>query len=316
MKQQIIGFICTIFFVILSATQAVFAGNKTQSIQPIILCFFSFLFVEVICLIMLIIKGELELSVIRENFKIILILNLVTASSWIGFFIAVKYIEPAIAVIIIGAIGPALVSLFSSRIRPGSEILISEKISSLCLMGIFLYIVYLIFTNKSAFHGRKELDNVIGIIAALMSSLSMSLLSIYSKKLFDKKVSVLQSISFRFFILLALCFLCMTSEDFQIIFHPNLILNIIIFAIFICLLPIYLGQIGITLLEPITVSFLMALEPAFAFSIQLFDKRLKFSHYSLFAIVLISIFIVFSLMSRVKRMNKNIKITNHQAIKS
>lgn len=315
MKQQIRGLLCTIIFVLLSATQAVYAGNITQSLKPITFCFFSFLFVVLVCFISLLVRNKFKLNVIRENFRILIILNFATAGAWLGFFVAVKYIEPAIAVIIIGAIGPAIVSLFSSRIRPGSEVLVSEKISALGLMGVFFYIIYLIFSNKSAVHDLNQFDRIIGIIASLICSLSMSFLSIYAKKLYDKKVSVLQSISFRFFILLIISFLCMTSKDYGIVFHPNLILSILIFALFACLLPIYLGQIGVTLLEPITVSFLMALEPVFAFIIQLFDKRLQFSHYSLIAIILTFILIILAIMSRIKCIKKNM-IIKYQPVKS
>lgn len=122
MKQQILGLLCTILFVLLSAIQAVYAGNKIQSLHPMAFCFFIFLFIVIICFIALLIKGEFKLNIIKKDFRIFLILNFATTGSWMGFFVAVKYIEPAIAVIIIGAIGPALVSLFSSRIRPESKI--------------------------------------------------------------------------------------------------------------------------------------------------------------------------------------------------
>lgn len=307
MKQQVFGLFITVLYVMLCAAQGVLGGNITQMISPINLTFFSFLIVTIVCITTSAAMNHFKFSVLKNNAQLFLLLNIATAGSWLGFFMAVKYIEPALVAIIIGSIGPAFVSIISKIVRPKSKFLTSEKYSAFCFLIIFGYIIYIIFCEKSSARSYSNFYSLLGIIASVICSLSISLITVCSKKLFDNNVSILQSMSFRFFILLFLTAIMAPKMDLQdIAMHDfQMVLG---FALLCCLLPIFLGQLGTSLLEPIVISFLMALESAFALILEIFDDRLIISNYSLLVVIISSCISIFAVGSRLKFTNS--KITN------
>ena len=306
MKQQLIGLVCTLLYVIISSGQGVFVGNFSQHISPTTLCFWCFLIVIPACFYLTYRNKQFNFKLIKKNLGTVLILNVSTAGAWLGFFVAVEFIEPAIAAIIVGVIGPAMVSFISPIVRPGTSILKTEKFSAFCFFAIFLYILYIIFTQKSAVQVSSISYSILGIAAALISSLSLAVLTIYSKKLADKKVTVLQSLSFRFFILWMLSFVLMPHSNFHLLANTHVMINIIIFALIGCLLPVYLVQVGISLLEPIVVSFLFALEAAFTLFLQAFDHRLITSSYSITIVFITTVLSIFAIVSRLRYQQKEL----------
>lgn len=309
MQRQVIGLLIVILYVALSAGQGVFVGHFSQHISPTTLSLYCFVLVTLICYGIMIVKRQLNLAVLRENAFVFLMLNVTTVGTWLGFFISVKYIEPAIAAIIIGSIGPAFVSLLAPLLRPGSTLLKAEKLSMWCFIGIAIYIGYIIFSGKTAAPAQSITNNIIGIVTALISSCSVALLTIYTKKLYDKKVSTLHVLSYRFFLLIFASLLLTPHADLQLIYQPHVIRVVIVFGLIGCLLPVYLIQIGMKLLEPIMISFLMALEPTFAMILQYFDQRLVISIHSLTIVIISTTLSVFAIMGRLQQTKKDFQLT-------
>src|SRR3990167_4645041 len=204
MKKQWYGCLCALIYVMLSAAQSVYAGNITQHFSPSALSVFCFMIVTVTTMSMGLVTKKISLRMLQDNARTFFMANVTTAGLWLGFFISVKYIEPALAVIIFGVVGPAMITLVSPFVRPQSVILNAEKYSSLLYLAIFICIVYVVLDHKAAMQNHSLLYSMIGIFSAMLASLATASFSLYAKKLFDNHLTVMQVIPFRFFMLMTI----------------------------------------------------------------------------------------------------------------
>src|SRR3990167_6715650 len=172
MKKQWYGCLCALIYVMLSAAQSVYAGNITQHFSPSALSVFCFMIVTVTTMSMGLVNKKISLRILQDNARTFFMANITTAGLWLGFFISVKYIEPALAVIIFGVVGPAMIALLAPFIRPQSVILNSEKYSSLLYLAIFIGIVFVIIDHKAAIASHTLLYSIIGMVSALIASLA------------------------------------------------------------------------------------------------------------------------------------------------
>lgn len=314
MKKQLYGCLCAFLYVLLSAGQSVYAGSMTQQFSPFALSFFCFGIVSVMTLSMSLITKKLSLQILRENAMNYVMVNITTAVLWMGFLISVKYIEPALAVIIFGVVGPAMIALVTPWIRPQSVILVSEKYSSLVYLMIFAAIIVAVFDHKTAMPSHSLLYSLIGIVCAVLASLGTASLSIYAKKLFDKNLTVMQVLPFRFFILMLIVAPWLTPHDWQQMANHHSQLVVLIFALVGCLLPMYIGQLSMTLIEPITFSFIAATESLFALALQFFDKRLHVSMYSTSLVILTSVISIYVVIARLRHEKSHEKNDDAQLV--
>lgn len=308
MKKQLYGCLCALLYVMLSAGQSVFAGSMTQRFSPLVLSFFCFGVVSVTTFVISSIAQKLSFKLVRANVVNFVMVNIMTALLWIGFLEAVKYIEPALAVIIFGIAAPAMITLITPWIRPQSVILPAEKYSALLYLSILVGIVYVVLARKTSMQHYSFILSLIGIFCAVGASLATACLSLYVKKLFDNKLSVLQVLPFRFFMLMIVVAPWLKTADFHMMLNLHALVVVIGFSLIGCLLPMYIGQLSMTLIEPITFSFIAATESLFALVLQLFDKRLHLSAYSCWLVIATSLISVYVIIARLRHENNREKL--------
>lgn len=64
------------------------------------------------------------------------------------------------------------------------------------------------------------------------------------------------------------------------------------------IVPLYSLQLGMERCDPLTIALLLATLPLFMYVIQVFDKRLTLSSYSLVGIILTVVFLLVSVVGR------------------
>lgn len=130
-----LGVFFVALYVVVSAAGEVYAASYFQQADVFVALLLSF---AVVCLMFnLLARHEGgEATVAKWSLLVFVALNVVTAISWIGLFIGLKYAEPAIVVAFMVALGPTATVWLNALIRrqgapPASDIVVSVTIATI-----------------------------------------------------------------------------------------------------------------------------------------------------------------------------------------
>jgi drug/metabolite transporter (DMT)-like permease len=281
----------------LTAAVDVYAGNRLQSLSPISVAAISFSLAAVFFLA-LEVAGR-GVAAVRKLLWTqrhdVTAINVTTAATWLTLLYALKYLEPAIVNVVALAIGPALTMLLSPLLRRGSSVLRIERVIS---VGVLIVIGVLMWWSAVGLTGiRVDGDQAaLGLVLTLLCGLACTGNVIYSKRLSDGGMTPQSSLAVRYFLMIAICWSLVAMSDgprWGVSFVPGAVIAVIGVA-----LPMYLGQVGIKHVEPITASLLETLSPVCAFLLQLLDGRLRPSGYSLAGILAITALVAVGVVAR------------------
>ncbi|KAF7786297.1 hypothetical protein PRUB_a0815 [Pseudoalteromonas rubra] len=271
-------------YAILASAKDVLVGNKTQTLDVYYLVCATFLFSTLFFLALNKVRhtGKATFSLPAEKRKEtisgFLNLNITTAICWIGLYVSLKYIEPVIVSAIFGGINPIATMLINRKLRPGSGLHWSDWV---CSYGILLSCVFLCWTSFSGLSAVKDvssLEMTIGFTALIVSSISGSATTVYSKCLSDLNLRSSFIMCHRFYILIAAAFIMGGASLSFISFIVDNIWLLLFLSLFGVILSLYFLQEGIKHCEPLLVEMLLVFLPIFTLLIQAFDDRLDTSY--------------------------------------
>ncbi len=240
------------------------------------------------------------LAKIKKEYREVLLLNISTAMSWVTFFFAVKYLEPAVSDTIVFAVGPIMTAFFWRILRPQSPVTKQERWAAIGVAVGLLFLGFNTIQGNSAV-GTLSLEGaLLGLLNSVVGGFGVAFNTIYSKRLSDNGMRVSEIMGCRFFLLLVVGILLWPNVE-AVSFNPEFAMSILIISFLGLIIPLYLIQMGIERCEPITVSLLLALIPAISFVFQTFDWRLEFSELSLIGITISLAFTLIGIRSRFHR---------------
>ena len=276
-------------FVLSGAFQEVYLGNLLQNRDPILVMTITFLVTGFFFVILQAKNlGDL-LSTVGKSIRSVFLLNLTTALSWVGFFLALKYLEPAVASMMCFSSVPVLTILFRKIFRPQGQLLREEIVTSLGLSIILVFLSVSTLRGLSAVGSISFDSAVYGLLMVLTSAVGVMGNTYASKSLKEEGFNAKQVIGVRFWLLIVygLSSSLMHLESVvPTLMDQKFWLEILIISFATVIAPLYLLQLGIEKLEPITVSFALNTLPILTYLLQLFDQRLVFSYSTLVAVLL------------------------------
>jgi len=280
------GAMFVLAFLLMANANAVLSGWLLQSLHPFTLLFWSFLATSVFFLLRLrITQGSQASRIPRDSIRPLLLLNMASSLSWIGYYYALRYIEPAIVSALMGGIGPLFI-VFSGvlllRMMSLRQILTSAGI----LVGAFV-LAWASLSEQSAVRNTSQTHIMIGLVAAFVGGFGQVLTTISTKHLADKNWNASQLMAHRFYLLMAVAGIAALSGPGLIIQSIPDLSGLILVAIFGVLVPLWLLQKGIIHSTPFTVSVLLALGPLMTLCFQVFDSRLSLSLWSAIGCIII-----------------------------
>ena len=298
--NEIMSILSILAFVVLGSAQDAFLGHLFVTEDPIAVVFFTFLIAFIILQITFLTRKPNSLEQIVRNRSNLLLLNFITALNWISFFVALKYIEPAIVGAISFSIGPAATTAFGPIFRPSG----SRPPSSIwvCSIGVLLSSLFLAYCSISGHSAFKTTDTVMasfGVLLALISGIGMTLNTFVSKALSESDLTTQSITAFRFIVLVLLSGVLSISNGSSLSsLSLPVSLSIMAVAVFGIVVPMTLIQIGVKGSEPRLVSALLALTPATTLIFETMDARLALSPLSVVGIVLLCGFAVAEAVSQ------------------
>lgn len=215
----------------------------------------------------------------------LLAINLTTAGSWLGFFGALKFIEPAVVSALANAVGPLLTLFITTVVVKSDRLSRHEVIAAAGVLTCMLLMIHSLYAGSSALGDMAPGDVGLGVALSLVCGLSMVLNTIVSKRLNNQGVQPHEIMKFRFVLMVAVCYGVAGYDRTAATLQAHG-LALLLVAFVGNLVPLYVLQVGISKVPPLVVSFALVLAPLFYFGAQQFSSRLSFSAPTLLFIVL------------------------------
>ncbi|QHI95476.1 hypothetical protein GT348_03630 [Aristophania vespae] len=273
-------------YCVFGATIDVFLSNLLQSINLFVLLFWTFIFTWGWFFLNTIIFSSIKLESIIKSRKLILLLNISTLGSWAGLFIGLKWTEPSIMVAIIFALSP----IISVLIEISQRNFIDKKniiTAVILLLSVALLMILAVQKQRSnPFDSNYIFALVLGFVC-IVTSTSLTLGTYISKSLSNKGFSAVNVQSFRFPLLIAVCYLLIPNKTMLITVQSNFWMYLQIIVILGNILPLWMLQKGIELTNPLTVNIIINISPCITLLLELLDSSIKFSNMKLFVLLLL-----------------------------
>ena len=247
--------------------------------------------------------GIKEISLIH-HISMIIILNLLTALTFIGFYIAISLIPASTASTIEVAVGPLSVIFISILIR--SEVKKARDWFFAIILFFLSGLLTIIEFFKVGFH--EILSLLLGVSLSFIAGVGASGIAILSKYFGEQNISAITVTAHRFHLtyILSLFFL-MFQTTINIDFSEVLVL--MVFAFTAVVAPLYFLQFGLQKIDSLLAIILVGTLPNFTYLAQVFFGH-SFDIIVFFIINLIIVISIFYSIGFIQLPKKNLKISS------
>ncbi|MBB4815173.1 MULTISPECIES: DMT family transporter [Pseudomonas] len=289
------GFLFGLLFCLISAAFDVYVAFVTQAVSTILVVFYCFIVSTaffVVCALWS--NSRSFFTKVREQWGMVVVINLAVLFNWGGLFYALRYLEPAVVGVAAVACGPALTLLISFFDRRSARVAFADALVS-CLVLISVGIMlFNSFSGNSGIATTTSAQRLLGIASVVLCALGTVIYTVFSKQMFARHWSIFEILAVRNIAMVGFCVLVVSIIGGSITLDRELLIPMIILVGVGHLLPIYLIQKTIYYLTPIHVSLVLLTLPVFVLLLQYFDARIEFSVASVLAVSII----VFLLLGR------------------
>lgn len=278
-----LGVLALLLSALLMAISHVFYANRVQAVHPFLFTGISF-FITSLYFYLFTIKRPNQPKW-SSAWKPLVKLNIASVLTFMSFYFALKYIEPAIVSSL--EIGGAplfilLLMLLKKKPIPSRNWAISLGTLIACLLLIVAAI-----TGASGVDSQSTISTIFAIVLSIVCGIGAVFCSEYSKQLNELGWTSSMILSKRYIGIIIISFL-FTYELIIPYFMGNIgwILLITIFGV---LAPNYLLQKGIQYTNTFLVMMSLSFIPIFTLCFQLFDPRIDFSITTLIGVAILFI---------------------------
>jgi drug/metabolite transporter (DMT)-like permease len=194
-------------------------------------------------------------AVIRENWRDILIINFTTATMWVAFITALRYVEPAVVSSLNSALGPLMTMTLGFWLLSGHTVRREEWLSALGILAAMTLLAHATLSRLGSAGAAW------GLFCCLVSGAVTAINNIVAKRLSARGLtpSLIMAVRFVGLVLGSLLFLAASGEATGL--DPRLALEIALLAFLGIVIPLYCLQIGIARIDVGTTALLIAIGP-------------------------------------------------------
>lgn len=290
--SQTIGAVLVLVWVALSASRDVYLGHLEQGIDS------NLLLVGCIAIAIGFFNATQladrasYAAVLRGNRADILWLNLFTAAAWASFFVALRFLEAAVAESFVVAVDPLATIFLAQALRRESPVLRSELAASWAMLPAAAFLGVGVWYGQSSVGELSAAHAAFGIACVVLSGIANGGITVVSKRLSDRGVTASQVMASRFFLLLVGCLVLVLSRGQAMAALIDEIGSVVLIGVVGVIAPMFLLQKAIERAEPITVVMVGSIVPVAAFGFQQLDARLRFSWMSFAGVMAIFVVVV------------------------
>lgn len=285
-----IGIIALLASAIITALSQVYYANKVQGIHPFLFTGISF-FVTAMYFQAFAMKQKVKVQW-KEARRPLMLLNMASIITFMGFYFALKYIEPAIVSSLEMGIGPLFILLLAAFQKTA----VRQKQWYIAI-GTFIACTVLIsavLLGESGVKMQLSLEVILGIFSSLLCGVGAVFCSIYSKQLNELGWTSSMILAKRYIGIIIISFLF--TYDLVIPYFKANITWILLITVLGVMVPMYLLQKGIQYTNTFIVMMSLCFIPVFTFAFQLLDVRIQFSGLTFIGVSLLFLFGVLSIL--------------------
>ena len=288
MRHEWFGMSAVLGYCLISAFSRVFVSDVLQIQDPITLSFYIFTLGALAFAMMNVHRYVIIFSKLKSNMVNLIYLNITTMGSWLFLAYPLKFIEPAIVSTITLGIGPILSLLLSNKLYKRSE---KSFLDMLIAGALFLVILFLIrlclYTNEGS-NDISLSNKIVSLLCCTIVGISIVVNGFQTRKLIDNDFSSLDILMLRFILLIVV------SGIITSIYHSDTSIlsgmmdrKIVFSALIFVVLPLFLIQLSMRQLKPITISMMMPLMPVLTYFFERYDQRLIVFNHTLYAVLMV-----------------------------
>ncbi|MER5938267.1 EamA/RhaT family transporter [Streptomyces sp. NPDC001928] len=274
-------------YCVINSTKSVFEGALVQGLSPEFIAFNSFVIAQAFYFLTLRDKQALK-SVVRRCLPDVIMLNISTAVCWIAVLYAFTVLEPAVANSVIIGLGPTITIVLGFKLRPGTKALPLELAAAAAMLAAMGYLLAMASDGASAIGEVPTGELVFGLVMCFLTSISLSGVTYYTKRLGDAGMTVPQMMASRFVALIVATLTLLIVRDSFGPYSPGNVGAILAISVVGVIISLYLLQQGIVRTEPITVSMLFGTNLLITYITQFLDPRLHQSQHTFIGIMAVS----------------------------
>ncbi|MDS1269616.1 DMT family transporter [Lipingzhangella sp. LS1_29] len=260
-----LGVACVGGYILLASSQSVALNTWLATTNVFLVVGLSFSIVTVcFVVISLALTGFGPYRAVFRRPGLVVGLNVTSVFNWLFYFLAVKYLEPAVAVTLTQGIGPLSMTAYClvrgfpvSRVTRSCHGVILVVASVMCV-----YVVSEQVTHGP--YGRPELAMAVAI--GIVCSISITATVLLSKAFAEENVPSSFVLSVRFPLLVATCMAVLPTQS-DVTLDTRSILIVLAVALLGIATATYLLQRGIEMAPSLAVSTCLALSPIVVFVI-------------------------------------------------
>lgn len=302
-QESITGFIAIIIWCAVSAGAYVFAGYIEESVNPTLLCFGVFL-VTTLFFGLTNFKKAIQIKrKYKDNLKNIMLVNITTFGCWFLTLYPLKYIEPSIVNSVILTALPIATLIIGYVLSTNKNVNnIDYIVSALLFFGIF-FLALVCFSQKSAMKNISLHDALIAFMSCVGGGIFLAINNIYTKKLSNNGFSPFDILTVRFVLITIIAGILSYSMIGQL-HNIKLLLDILIIAGSLIIVPQIVFQYSLRDLEPITISIVAPLMPILVFFSEFYNKQLHPTTWTIAGVAYISVISIVGTIIRYRKVTK------------
>lgn len=297
LRNMVLGVLCIFGYVVIASCQSVALNIWLHNTNVFLVVGLSFSIVTSLFLMISLIWQRPSLHLIWQSKELIVGLNIFSLFNWLLYFLAVKYLEPAVAVTLTQGLGPASMTFYYLYKRQPITRTTAICHSFIVIIATALCVYSL--TIRAKFSNYSLMELAFGFLCALLCSLSITSTIIVLKRLANKSIATSSILASRFPLLIVVCLSALLPYD-HIDISVDIVAMILAIALIGVAMSVYLMQKGVEFAPPIVVSTSLGLSPFVVFSLQLFHPNAPFSPVILCLIGLIVVFSMVSIFAEAK----------------
>ncbi|WP_299483795.1 hypothetical protein [uncultured Roseibium sp.] len=281
MSRTHLGLICCLSFVTLEAFQAVYLGSVFQNTDSFAVGTAVFGISVLGCTVATAVFRPAELAASVRSWKIVAVLNLLAALTWITYFTAIQLIEPAVVFTVFSGMVP-LATVVAGKLglpeaaAPKKSLVNFGNLLILLAIAVLAVITVL---GHSGFVRGGWIAGLSGVLLSAMSGSFTAMVILFSVRLNQRGVGPLCQFGLRFMLytLLAFAAFLIGIDAKSTIVPVEDYLWITLVGLVVIAFPLYLVQKAIPLVHSSVIAAITALGPAIVFVMQLLEGRVDYS---------------------------------------
>ena len=279
---------------VISAFSMVLTGETNQSIDPVVVCFFSFLFASVFFTLINasrlgVIAGKLKAPGQARN---AVWLNVTTFFSWVFLVYPLKYVEATAVITIVLGVNPVATMVINRLFFPEVR---QRRATMLASCGIFVgvvYVAYLCLTGRSVVAGATPIEVAISIACCAVAGIATAGNNVFIKAHFGGGFVPKEVLAFRFFLTVLLTGVAMVYFSIPFTFNRAFFVDMAMTTVFLLVAPLMLIQLSLRELDPLRVAIVSPAMPLLVACFQLAQSGAHLSAYTIAGTVAIWILVL------------------------